>query len=273
MRLASPHAARQIPRPLGGRLAAQGRGADRRRAGAGRRQGGPRPGPRRRVGERGGGRRAPGRARAARGLDAEQAGRRDLDRARAGPPPSGHRPGRVEAPPLSGRPPRRRLDRSDPAHQRRRARQPAHAPALRGPAHLPCAPAPAADRGRHRPPARRGAARRRPDQARQGAPGLAPGARADDPRGPQPPGAAHGRGDRQRGGRARAGRVRPAAARRARRAARRASCARPSCAASGRIRGNERDREQALGRARRGPGGAQRRALDPGGDRGADDAR
>ena len=41
-------------------------------------------------------------------------------------------PDRLPAAPLSGRPPRRRLDRPDPGHERRRAREPAHPPALRG---------------------------------------------------------------------------------------------------------------------------------------------
>ena len=104
-----------------------------------------------------------------------------------------------------GRAPRRRLDRADPGHQRRRARQPAHAPALPGAAHLPRAPAPPARRRRARPAAARGRARRRPHRPGAGAPGLAPGGRDHDPRGAQPPGAADGRGDRQRGARPRAG--------------------------------------------------------------------
>ena len=53
------------------------------------------------------------------------------------------------APPVPGRPPRRRHDRADPAHRRRRARAPAHAPVVRGPAHLPRqGPPPAGARGR-----------------------------------------------------------------------------------------------------------------------------
>ena len=59
-----------------------------------------------------------------------------------GPPAGGHRADRLEAPPVPGRPPRRGLDRADPGHERRRARQPAHAPPLRGAAHVSRPPAP-----------------------------------------------------------------------------------------------------------------------------------
>ena len=55
---------------------------------------------------------------------------RGLDRLRARPPPRRRRPGRLRPPPLSGGPPRRRLDRPDPARQRRRAREPADPSAL-----------------------------------------------------------------------------------------------------------------------------------------------
>ena len=98
-------------------------------------------------------RRRPQRARLerpARGLRGPQAARRGLHGARpAGPPDD--RLARPERPaPVPGRPPRRRHDRPDPAHRRRRARPPAHASVVRGPAHLP----------RQGPPRRRCARRR-----------------------------------------------------------------------------------------------------------------
>ena len=110
---------------------------------------------------------------------------------------------------VPGRAPRRRHHRPDPADQRRRARPPAHAPALRGPAHLPRAASAA-------PPVREPAlralregveledGRTAPAQVRRLAPDRA---RADDPRGPQAPGAAHVRGGRPSGARARARRA------------------------------------------------------------------
>ena len=139
--------------------------------------------------------------------------------------------------PVSGRSPRRRVDRADPADQRRRARQPPDASPLRGrraPIGSGCAARPMTSRARAA--ARRRRARRRADGAGAGAPRLAARDRDDDARGPQPPGPADGRGDRQRGGRARAHRLRPAAPRRPARRARRAGCAPPSCAGSGRMR-------------------------------------
>ncbi len=62
-----------------------------------------------------------------------QAGRRrSTARDTARPPDRGRASSPDARPPLPGRPPRRRHDRPDPAHQRRRAGQPADAPALRG---------------------------------------------------------------------------------------------------------------------------------------------
>ena len=79
--------------------------------------------------------------RGARGLGGEQAGRGRLDRARAGRAAGGGRAGRHRGAALPGRPPRRRLDRPAAADQRRRARQPAHPPALRSRQDLPGAAA------------------------------------------------------------------------------------------------------------------------------------
>ena len=99
---------------------------------------------------------------------------------------------------------RRRVDGPDPDHQRRRARQPPHASALRGPAHLPRATAAPPRRGGPAASALRGRARGRPHGPGEGPAGVAARDRDHDPRGPQPAGAPDGGGDRQRGGRPRA---------------------------------------------------------------------
>ena len=57
---------------------------------------------------------------------------RGVHRERHARPPDRHGARAVAAAALPGRPARRRHHRADPAHQRRRARQPAHPPALRG---------------------------------------------------------------------------------------------------------------------------------------------
>ena len=182
---------------------------------------------------------APGEPGAARGLDGQQAGRRDLDGARARTPPGGDRAGRLAPPPLSGRPARRGLDGADPAHERRRAREPAHP-----------------SRATRFQRTYRTRLRRAPTEAelrrlRAGvelddgptapakvARGVAAGGRDHDPRGPQPTGAEDGRGGRQRGRLAAARRVRLPAARRACGAASLAGCAAPSCGGSGKMRVN-----------------------------------
>ena len=84
------------------------------------------------------GRRVGGRRPPAARLPRQQAARRRLDRAatrRAGRRSWTSSPSVGAAVP--GRPARRRHDRPDPAHQRRRARQPAHPPALRRRQDLP----------------------------------------------------------------------------------------------------------------------------------------
>ena len=68
-------------------------------------------------------RRTPG---AARGLPRQQARRRRLDRARHPRPAHESSTSSRATAPLPGRPPRRRHDRADPAHRRRRARLPPH---------------------------------------------------------------------------------------------------------------------------------------------------
>ena len=135
------HAARQVPRPRRGRLAARRRAADLRRARDGRRRG--RHATRRATSTD----RTPspstaapvGGAEQARVVYvAQQAGRRRLDRAAT---PTAARPSSTSSTrdraALPGRAPRRRHHRPDPAHQRRRARPPAHAPELRGAEDLP----------------------------------------------------------------------------------------------------------------------------------------
>ena len=188
----------------GRRLAARGRAADRRRA---RDASTARSSPIRRatsasasrVARR---RRAARRARAARRLRPAQARRRRLDGARHARPPDRRRARAARGPaPVPGRAPGRRQHRPDPADQRRRARQPAHAPALRGAEDLP--------RARRRRAGRRAARCARcatgvelddgltaPARVRRARAGRA---RADDPRGPQAPGAAHVRGGRASG--------------------------------------------------------------------------
>ena len=209
-----------------------------------------------------------GRARAARGLDRQQAGR-GRSRPRASPGAGAAVIELVDsrAPPLSGRPPRRRLDRADPAHQRRRARQPAHAPALRGAEDLPRAAAPAAGDARARAAARRASSSRtgRPRRREVRRVGAA-GDRDHDPRGAQPPGAADGsRRSATRSSTLERIRVRPAASSassaRGRRGGSRAAEVRrlwKDAAADGAQRTDER--RAPLGRARRDPGRAQRRA-------------
>ena len=190
------------------------RGADRRRPGAGRRRGRPRPGARRRVRERGGGRRPPGRPRAARGLDPEQA-RRGRPRPRAS---RGARRAVTELIDSKRRLyPVGRLDADSTGlilvtndgelanrltHPRYEVPRTYRAPLRR-----------AADRRRSRPAARGVELDDGPTAPARVRRVSAAGARDHDPRGAQPPGAADGRGDRQRGGRARADRLRPAAAR------------------------------------------------------------
>ena len=56
---------------------------------------------------------------------------------RTGARPSSSLVARARAAPVPGRAPRRRQHRPDPAHQRRRAREPPHPPALRGAEDLP----------------------------------------------------------------------------------------------------------------------------------------
>ena len=151
------------------------RGADRRgRVSVGGR-GRHRPGARRRRVERGARstarRSRPSRARSGRSTSRPGV---DVDGARAGQAAGGRRARRLRAPALSGRPPRRRLDRADPADQRRRARQPAHPPPLRGAADLPRAAAAAGERRRAAAPARGRRARGRADRAGPGARGSAP---------------------------------------------------------------------------------------------------
>ena len=179
------------------------------------------------------------RARAARHLRAAQAGRRRLDRARHARAPDGRsawcRRSGLRLYPVG------RLDadtqRPDPADQRRRARQPADAPALRGAEDLPRR----RSGGRRDRRARRWRGCARASSSRTGV--TAPArvrrvgrarARADDPRGPQPPGAAHVRGGRSSGARAAPRALRPAAARTA--------CARAST-------GGSRDELRELGAA------------------------
>ena len=124
------------------------------------------------------------RPRAARGLRAEQARRRRLDRARHARAPDRRR-ARADA---GGRASTRsgRLDadtdRPDPADERRRARQPPHAPALRGAEDLPRARRRrAARRARAAAAARGRRARGRPHGARRRSRRLGPRrARADD---------------------------------------------------------------------------------------------
>ena len=138
----------------------------------------------------------------------QQARRRRLDRARHARPPDRRRArARERAAAVSGRAPRRRQQRPDPADQRRRARQPAHPSALRG-ARRPTARASAAARSASA--ALRRAARAAceledgptaPARARR-LRGARRRDRADDPRGPQPPGAADVRGGRAPGARA-----------------------------------------------------------------------
>ena len=101
--------------------------------------------------------------------------------------------GAFAAPALPGRAPRRRHHWPDPAHQRRRARRPADPPALRGEEGLPGAGSagPAVAAGAPGA-ARRGRAGGRAYRARAGSPARARRAGADDPRGPQAPGAADG---------------------------------------------------------------------------------
>ena len=65
-------------------------------------------------------------------LRGQQAGRGRLDRQRPPAPPDGRLAGRPRAAPVPGRAPGHRHHRPDPAHQRRRARPPAHPSALRG---------------------------------------------------------------------------------------------------------------------------------------------
>ena len=130
--------------------------------------------------------------------------------------------GRRSVAALPGRPARRRHHRADPADQRRRARQPADAPALRGAEDLP------RDRGRR--PGRRRATLRScasgvelddgPHRARpRCAPGRAERDRARDPRGTQAPGAADVRGRRPSRARAPAGGLGPLGSASSRRAA------------------------------------------------------
>ena len=138
--------------------------------------------------------------------------RRGVHRARHPRSPHG-RGARALAPAaLPGRPPGRRLDRADPAHQRRRAGRPAHAPALRGARR---STARAIAPGRLAPRAlaalREGVelddGMTAPARVRQAAPGRG----GDRPaRGPQAPGAAHVRGGGPPGHGARAGGLRPA---------------------------------------------------------------
>ena len=116
-------------------------------------------------------------------------------------------------PALPRRPPRRRHHRPHPAHERRRARQPAHAPVVRGPEDLPReGRAAARARGGAAPAAQRHRARGRHDRARARPPPARRRARHHDPRGPQAPGAPHVRrgrppreGDRAHRVRARCG--------------------------------------------------------------------
>ena len=71
-------------------------------------------------------------------------------------------------------PPGRRIDRADPAHERRRARRAPDASALRGAAHVPGAGAPARGGRAAAEPAAGSRARGRPDRAGKGAQGLDP---------------------------------------------------------------------------------------------------
>ena len=137
-----------------------------RRAACGRRRGRDRPGARRGRAERGGGRRAPV-APEPREVWMLNKPAGVVSTARE----PGPRPAVVElvdsAPaPLPGRAARRRLHRPDPADQRRRARQPAHPPALRGRADLPGEAAAPARRVPAAAAAPRRRARRRADGAR-----------------------------------------------------------------------------------------------------------
>ena len=149
---------------------------------------------------------------------------------------------------LPGRPPRRRLDRPAAAHQRRRAGQPAHPPALRSRQGLPGGAAPAAAGGGPAPPRRGRRSRGRPDRAGRGPAARRARDRGRPARGPQPPGAAHGRGDRQPG-------RRPCAA---------SASARSSSATSPRARraGSPRRRSPRL-RAGATPGGSAERPGRP----------
>ena len=150
LRVACAHAPRQVPRARGRGLAAGRRGDRARRPRDGRRRGRHRPGAgRRRVECR--------RASTAGAVEPEPREVHALNK------PAGvvstardthGRPTVVELVPVApaavpGRPARRRHHRADPAHERRRARGPAHAPALRGEEGLPGA-------GRSRRGCRRG---------------------------------------------------------------------------------------------------------------------
>ena len=143
----------------------------------------------------------------------QQARRRRVHRQRPAAPPHRRLAGPIAAAPVSGGTARHRHHRPDPAHQRRRARLPAHPPELRGAQDLPgrVANPPVADRTLRRPAPRR-RARRRAHRARARAPPGRRHARAHHPRGPQAPGQAHVRARRPSRPRAGAGGVRPAGA-------------------------------------------------------------
>ena len=105
----------------------------------GRRRGRHRPGARRRRAQRRRGRRRAGRARAGARRSTRSTSRPGVvstaqDTTAARRSSTSSTPAAAAVP---GRPPRRRHDRPDPADQRRRPRQPAHAPALRGAQDLP----------------------------------------------------------------------------------------------------------------------------------------
>ena len=146
----------------------------------------------------------------------QQAGRRGLDRARAGAPPAVVDLVGLAAPPVPGGAPGRGLDRADRVDERRRPRESPHAtPATgwRGPIASGCAgPRPSRSSA--------GSAAGvelddGPTRARQGAPDVATGNRDHDRRGTKPAGEADGRGGRKRGGGAGSHPVRPAAPRHA----------------------------------------------------------
>ena len=145
-------------------------------------------------------RRPPSGDRAARVLPPAQADRRHLHRQRPPGARDGDRAGGLRRAPLSRRAARRRQQRPRAADQRRRAREPADAPPLRGAAHVPRARGGIALEARAAGSCARGwssrTGARSPARVRVVSSAAGVGARRDDPRGPQQDRAPHARGGR-----------------------------------------------------------------------------